>query len=176
MFDGKVYVIDTLSTGPEMELLMEFIRQRIDEGMEFEDICKAVDRYREENTRLLFSLESLRNLAKNGRCSPAVACLAGVLGIRLVGKASVDGVLEPLNKCRGERKMLDTFYHKMLELGYDGGKVRIHHVFNARAAATLAGMIHGQYPQADVDIRPTTALCSFYAEQGGMMVGFERCL
>ena len=30
------------------------------------------------------------------------------------------------------------------------------------------------YPQADVAIRATGGLCSFYAEKGGMIIGFEK--
>jgi hypothetical protein len=34
-------------------------------------------------------------------------------------------------------------------------------------------MFLASYPQADVDIEPTGGLCCFYAEQGGLLVGFE---
>ena len=30
-----------------------------------------------------------------------------------------------------------------------------------------------QYPNCRFVIEPTTALCSFYAEAGGLMIGFE---
>lgn len=171
-FEGKVYVIDSLTTGPEMELIVEFLRDRIREGMAFEEICTAVDEYR-KHTRMVFSLESLHNLAKNGRVSHAVACLAGVLGIRLVCKASDEGMLEPLHKCRGEKRTYETLFNVIKELGYHGGKIRIAHCFNNRGASTLACMIQNLFPNVDIDIRNTTGLCSYYAEMGGLMLGFE---
>ena len=126
-----------------------------------------------KHTHLLFSLESLRNLANNGRVSPAVAKIAGVLGIRVVGKASDEGTLEQLHKCPGERKAMSTVYSEMKKEGYRGGKVRIDHCFNDGAANLLCELIKNDYPDADVIADQTRGLCTFYAELGGMMIGYE---
>ena len=169
---AKVHVIDTLSTGPEMRLIMEKLKQWIDENRSFEQMKEAIHKYMEK-THLLFSLESLTNLARNGRVNPAVAKIAGVLGIRVVGKASDEGTLQQLHKCRGEKKALDTVLEEMKSLGYCGSKVRISHCFNPEAAGTLKGLIRKVFPESDVEIESTRGLCSFYAEQGGLLVGFE---
>ena len=58
-------------------------------------------------------LESLRNLANNGRVSRLAASAAGILGIRGIGKASERGDLEQLAKCRGEKKALPAFLQLM---------------------------------------------------------------
>lgn len=168
---AKVHIIDSTSTGPEMRLIMEFIRDRMFEGKTFDEIKESTEQYC-EHTHLLFSLESLTNLARNGRVNPAVAKIAGVLGIRIVG-AATEGVLDPLHKCRGEAKALDTIYKEMKLRGYGGGKVGISHCFNLNAANILKEKIHADYPEASVMIEPTTALCSFYAERGGLIIGFE---
>ena len=34
-------------------------------------------------------------------------------------------------------------------------------------------MVRVKYPEADVEIYPARALCSFYAERGGIILGFE---
>jgi hypothetical protein len=31
-----------------------------------------------------------------------------------------------------------------------------------------------KFPNTNVRIRPTSGLCSFYAEDGGLIVGYER--
>lgn len=171
---AKVHIIDSTSTGPEMRLIMEFLRDRMLEEKSFEEIKTAVEQYC-EHTHLLFSLESLTNLARNGRVNPAVAKIAGVLGIRVVG-AATEGVLDPLHKCRGEAKAMDTIYKEMKLRGYGGGKVGISHCFNIGAANSLKEKILADYPDANVFIEPTTALCSFYAERGGLIIGFEDAL
>ena len=168
---AKVYVIDSLSAGPEMRLIIEFLGECINEGLSFEEIKKKVLKY-SEHTHLLFSLESLTNLARNGRVNPAVAKIAGVLGIRVIG-AATEGVLDPLHKVRGEAKAIDTIYSEMKERGFSGGKVVIAHCFNLNAAESLKEKILTNYPSANIVIEPTTALCSFYAERGGLMIAYE---
>ena len=121
-------------------------------------------------------LESMKNLANNGRVSPIVAKFAGMLGIRVIGKASDVGTLEQLEKCRGEAKTLPTIVDQMIRLGYSGGKVKIAHCLNEPAANKLKSLIKQKYHNADIDIYPCRGLCSFYAERGGLLIGFEKAL
>lgn len=169
----KVCVIDSLSTGGEMELIAEKIREWIDADFSFEEICERIREY-QKAIGLLFMLESMQNLANNGRVSKIAAKAAGLLGIRVVGKASDVGTLEPLEKCRGEKKALTALVAMLTSLGYEGGKVRISHCLNENAAQQLKNMLLSLYPDADISIRPTGGLCSFYAEKGGMIIGFEK--
>ena len=169
--DRRVCVIDSRNTGPGMKLLAERIAALLREGAEFDEICERVSAYRED-TELLFLLESLTNLANNGRVSRAVALLAGILGIRMLGRA-VEGEIKPVQKPRGEKKALEATFAEMRALGYCGGKLRISHNQNEAAACMLCERVRAQYPEADVEIYPARALCSFYAERGGIILGFE---
>lgn len=169
---AKVRVLDTRSAGPEIQLLTEKLREWILSGMEFEEIIPELERYK-NRTHLLFSLESLRNLANNGRVSPGVAKVARVLGIRIVGVASEEGTLEPLHKCRGENRARKAIFTEMEQRGFCGGRVRIAHCFNETASEELKKAILDRYPEAEVSIIPCGGLCSFYAERGGLLVGFE---
>ncbi len=172
--NAKVCVLDTLSTGPEMKLLVEKLRERIQAGDLFEQIERHVREYM-QHTHLLFTLRSLNNLAKNGRVSPAVAKLASVLRICVLGRASDEGTLEPLQKCRGEKKTLAATFETMKNMGFKGGKVRIDHCLNLDGAQQLKNMILSVFPACDVIIAECRALCSYYAERGGMLIGFEDC-
>ena len=166
----RVLVIDSLSAGPEMALMIERIRERILTGDDLDTIEKTFDRHR---TRLLFVLSSLKNLANNGRVSPLVAKVAGTLGIRMVGTASGEGKLDLLHKCRGEVRALETVLRSMIEAGFAGGRVKIAHCLNSPAAENLKRLIRESFANAAVDVYPTGGLCSFYAERGGLLVGFE---
>ena len=170
--DAKVCVIDSLSAGPEMAMLVEKLREYILKDMSFEYIENAIREYLKQ-THLLFSLQSLVNLARNGRVSPAVAKVAGILGIRVVGKASDVGTLEPMHKCRGEKKALESILEEMKAHGFAGTRVRISHCFNLESATQLKNMILARFPGSDVIISECTALCSYYAEKGGLLIGFE---
>ena len=168
---SKVFVVDTLSAGPEMRVIIEYIKEQMLLGKTFEEIKEAVTEY-QNRTHLVFSLQSLTNLARNGRVNAAVAKIAGVLGIRVMGAAK-DGVLDPLHKCRGEAKTLDTIYEEMKKRGFNNGKVRIAHCFNEESANILKEKILADFPESDIQIEKNGALCSFYAERGGLLVGFE---
>jgi len=171
--ERKVSVIDTLSTGPEMELLVEKCAALAEAGASYEEVCDAAKNYSSE-TGLLFMLATLDNFARNGRVSPALAKLIGVLNIHIVGRASDAGELEPLHKCRGEKKSIDRLWKEMLEEGYRGGKVRIRHTDNKAAAKSLIRLIVNEYPDADIRAGSNRGLCSYYAERGGILVGFEK--
>ena len=170
--EKKVCVIDSLSTGPEMQLIKEKIDALLEDGKSYEEVCDTIAEYK-KTTHLTFVLKSLTNLANNGRVNPAVAKIAGVLGIHLVGIASEVGTLEPKGKTRGEKKAIVSLWSQMKELGYKGGKVIIDHCFNEEAAKQLAAMIKSEFASAVIKIGTTRGLCSFYAEQGGMLVGME---
>ena len=168
----RVLVIDTLSTGPEMELIVEKLRQLHHQGLTLEEMDGEIARYR-KSTHLVFSLQSMRSLVNNGRVSPAVAALAGLMNIRMVGIASEAGTLQPVRKCRGEKRTLEGLLTVMEEHGYAGGKVRIAHCGNPEAAGALTEEIRRRHPDADLSVRPTRGLCSYYAEQGGILIGYE---
>jgi len=170
--EAKVHVINSLSAGPELRVMAEKLVELIHAGLEFEEIVRQFEEYA-KHTHLVFMLESLTNLARNGRVNPAVAKIAGVLGIRVIGKASDVGTLQDMYKVRGADKSLNTLFKLMLDEKYTGGKVRIAHCQNQEAADRLKQMVLARYPMADVRLEECGALCSYYAERGGLLVGFE---
>ena len=170
--DRKVCIIDSLSAGPELKLIVEKILELRSQEKSFEKISTAIKEYMKE-THLVFMLKSLTNLANNGRVSPAVAKIAGVLNILVVGIASDVGTLEQKEKARGEKKAIATMKKIMEEMGYKGGKVRIDHCFNLEDAKKFKELILNAYPNADIVLNINRGLSRFYAETGGILVGFE---
>ena len=168
----KACIFNTLSAGPQQMFLNEKIMELAEQGLDFETIReKALEYYK--NTHILFCLESMMNLARNGRTSMAVAKIAGMLGIRVCGDVKA-GMITPVHKPRGAKRATETLVEMIRERGfYDGAQLRIAHCFAETQAQDLANAILAQFPNARITIEPTTALCSFYAEVGGMMIGFE---
>lgn len=171
--EAKVAVFDSRSTGPELRLILEKLQDCIARGLPFEQTVQEVEAYR-HHTGLLFCLHSLHNMAQNGRVNKVVAAAVGVLGIRIVGKASDAGTLAQLARSRGDRKALPEMIGQMRQAGYTGGKVRLTHVENPALADSFAGQLLAAWPDADVQIAASTGLCSYYAESGAIMVGFEH--
>ena len=168
----QAYIFNTLSAGPQQMFLNEKVMELADQGVDFETIKEKVMEYY-HNTHILFCLESMMNLARNGRTSMAVAKLAGMLGIRVCGDVK-GGMITPVHKPRGAKKTTQTLVEMIKERGfYDGAQLRIAHCFGLTQAQDLANAILAEFPNARITIEPTTALCSYYAEAGGLMIGFE---
>ena len=168
----QVCVFNTLSAGPQQAFLNERVMELAEQGLDFEEIKeKALEYYR--NTHILFCLESMMNLARNGRVPMAIAKIGGMLGIRVCGDVKA-GMITPVHKPRGVKKATQTLVDMMTERGfYDGAQLRIAHCFGEQQAKDLAEATLAKFPNAKITIEPTTALCSFYAEAGGLMIGFE---
>ncbi len=170
--NAKIHVFDSHSTGPEMRLIIDKIAELKATGKSFDEVVQEVTDY-QQHTRLFFMLESFKNLANNGRISKAVAGIAGVLGIRILATASLEGTIEPHSKSRGEKGALKKFIECMVEAGYSGGKVYISHCKNSEFAETLKSSIFALFPKAKVLIYETKGLCSYYVEKGGIILGCE---
>ena len=166
--ETKIHVIDSLSAGPEMELIIDKLKELIDAGLNFDEICAKINAYKEK-THLNFALESLDNLAKNGRISPAVAKVAK---IRIIGRPD-DGKLTPIGKARGAKKTISYLIKDMEEHGFSNGRVIIAHILNEEGANNLKQTILDKHPEASVEIRNARGLCTYYAQKGGLMVGYE---
>ena len=168
----KVFIFDSLSAGPELMMIADKIRQCEAEGMDYEATKAAVLDYH-NHCHTAFCLESLTNLSRNGRVSPAAAKIAGVLGIRVVGTAQ-GGTIIPVQKPRGAKKATHAMVETMKERGFhDGALVRIAHCYAQEQVAAFREAILTEFPNTRFLLEQTTALCSFYAEVGGYIVGYE---
>lgn len=168
----KVHVFDSLSTGPEMRLLIEKLKEVIEEDLTFEEIVEKGQDYL-KHTRLFFALKSLHNFAMNGRVNKAVASAIGVLNISIFATASEEGTIQQISKCRGEKKVVKSMIEHLENAGYHGGKVRISHADNLKLAHSVRDKILELYPHADIIVYPMGGLCTYYAEIGGLLVGCE---
>ena len=168
----KIHVFDSLSTGPEMRLLIEKLKEMIEEDLTFEEIVEKGQDYL-NHTRLFFALKSLHNFAMNGRVSKAVASAIGVLNISIFATASEEGTIQQISKCRGEKKVVKSMIEHLENAGYHGGKVRISHADNLKLAHNVRDKILELYPHADIIVYPMGGLCTYYAEIGGLLVGCE---
>lgn len=170
--ETKICVIDSLSTGPEMYLILEKLAQFTREGKTFEEISAAILEYR-KTTRLFFAFQSIHNLAQNGRVNKLVASAVGIMNIRIVGTASPEGTIQPLTKCRGDKKALEALIKELKTAGYAGGKFRISQIENEPYAEQIAAAVKENFGTSDIQILPSRGLCSYYAERGGIILACE---
>lgn len=170
--NAQVHLIDSLSAGGEVDLLALEINRLIKEGLDFDALVDAITAYNAK-TKLIFVLAKVDNLVKNGRLSKLVGAVVGLLNIRMVGEASSEGKLELLQKARGQKKAVTAAIEEMLKAGYQGGKVVITHRNNEKICQQLEEGLRAKFPDVSFTAVPTSGLCSFYAEEGGILMGYE---
>lgn len=170
--EANIHVIDSLSAGGEVDLIITKLNELIKEGLSFNEIVEAITHY-QEKTKLLFVLAKVDNLVKNGRLNKLIGAVVGLLNIRMVGEASETGTLELLQKARGAKKALTAAVDEVLKAGYKGGRIIIAHRNNEKFCQQFSSLIKEKFPAADISFLPTSGLCSFYAEEGGLLLGYE---
>lgn len=170
--NANIHVIDSLSTSGEIDLIVLELERLINLGLSFEEVVERITAY-QEKTRLIFVLAKVDNLVKNGRLNKLVGKVVGLLNIRMVGQASKEGTLELLQKARGQKKAVSALVEEIQKAGYKGGKVYIAHANNPKICEQISEKIKAIYPDAVIQTGRTSGLCSFYAEDEGILVGYE---
>lgn len=168
----NIHLIDSLSAGGEMDLIVDEINRLIATGLEFDELVQAITAY-QENSKLLFVLAKVDNLVKNGRLSKLIGTVVGLLNIRMVGEASSEGKLELLQKARGHKKSVTAAFEEMKKAGYNGGRIVMAHRNNAKFFQQFSELVKTQFANATIEEVATSGLCSFYAEEGGLLMGYE---
>ena len=170
--DVNIHIIDTLSAGGENDLIIKKLNLLIGQGLSYEEVVTEITAY-QAKTKLLFVLAKVDNLVKNGRLSKLIGAVVGLLNIRMVGEASQDGKLELLQKARGAKKSLIAAFDELIKAGYAGGQIIIAHRNNLKFCQQFSEMVRERFPQAVIEVIPTSGLCSFYAEENGLLMGYE---
>lgn len=168
----NIHIIDTLSAGGENDLIIKKLNLLIGQGLSYEEVVTEITAY-QAKTKLLFVLAKVDNLVKNGRLSKLLGAVVGLLNIRMVGEASQDGKLELLQKARGAKKSLIAAFDELIKAGYAGGQIIIAHRNNLKFCQQFSEMVRERFPQAVIEVIPTSGLCSFYAEENGLLMGYE---
>ena len=172
--EKKIAIIDSFATAGEEVLILRKAKALIEEDPErdFEALEKTLYDY-QQSLETVFTLENFDNLVKNGRMKPLVGTLLQTLGIHVIADATPQGTIRVRDKARGEKKTLERMVKLMGEAkDCQGAEVIIAHCNNPEGAARLKEAILKTLPVKSVELIPTRGLCSFYAMDQGLIVGF----
>jgi DegV family protein with EDD domain len=169
--DRQIAVVDSRSAGSELVLLIRRLCCLIEVGYDFDTVVDTIRQFVRQ-THVIFAFSSFENLVKNGRIGIVSGYLAGKLGFWGIGTGSPEGKIQVKRKVRGSKKAFDTIVKEMREHGLAQSSVVISHCQNAEFAVKLKETIQEQWQDVDVTILPTRGLCSYYAEKGGVIIGY----
>lgn len=167
----NIHIIDSKATAGKMVLIKEKALELINDGLEFNEICKELDEYN-NSTHLVFALGGYDNLIKTGRMSKISGIMATALGIRAVAIAK-DGKIEVAKKPRGEKNAISAMIEIMQSTkSLKGKNVVISHCENPSAAEYMKNQITEKLGVKSVRIIKCKGLTSFYTMEKGIIAGY----
>ena len=169
--ERNIEILNSRGTGPSLNMIIYKLCELIDKGLGFEEVRTEVHRFMEDH-KLIFALSSYHNLVNNGRMPKIAGIVLGHLGLWGVGIASEEGTIKMKKIAKGGRKTLQVIMGDLKERVADKGCVVISHCENEEFANSLKKAVQNAYSGMEVRIMKTRGLCSYYAEKGGIIVGF----
>jgi len=168
----KVFILDSLSAGPEIQLIISKIEELIKLKKSYTEIRNSIMDYR-QRTRLMFTLPTIETITNYSRINPAIAKHASSLGYRILGKASFEGNFISTRICHGQKNTFKKLIEEIKSSGYRGGRLVISHTDNEKSALNLKALLTEAFGNVQIDIMKNGGLCSYYTKMGGIFVGYE---
>ena len=169
--DRKIEILNSRGTGPSLNMIIYKLRELISRGLTYEEVKQEIHKYMEDH-KLIFALSSYHNLVNNGRMPKIAGIVLGHLGLWGVGIASEEGTIKMKKIAKGGKRTLQVIMSDLKERVADKECVVISHCENDEFARNLKIAVEKAYADMEVRIMRTRGLCSYYAERGGIIVGF----
>ena len=169
--ERNIEILDTRGTGPSLSMTIDKLCDLIRQGLSFKEVRTQIHKFMEDH-KLIFALSSYHNLVNNGRMPKIAGIVLGHLGLWGVGIASEEGTIKMKKIAKGGKKTLQVIMNDFKERTADKESIVISHCQNEAFALNLKKAVEAEYPEKIVKIYPTRGLCSYYAEKGGIIVGF----
>lgn len=170
-----VVVWDTrTATAAHGMLVREAVKMR-DAGESVEATVAHLEELRDKCT-LIFALETLENIVKNGRCSKAKGLMTSLLNIKAVLGVTKDGSLDTMGKGKGMRRALGNLV-KLLEETYGEGAKLVVTPFTARNEAGVKELIDLMEKRGFVlDVQPVLSVGPVIATHTGEGIVGVACM
>ncbi len=170
----KIHIFDSKGASSMQVLIAIKIGELVDEGLTFDEIVMKVENYI-RYSHVLFVLDKIDTLEKNGRLSGMKAKIVRALNLKLILMATPEGAIDMADKARGTKKALKKM---VLDMGNVGTltkdtRIAISHVKCPERAEYVKKLIEDTYDEfKEIIIVKTKGLSSTYANVGGIILSF----
>ena len=150
----KVRTVDSESASAAIAMLGLAIQRRLERGTSDEEIDELVRRFR-DGAGMIFTVDTLEFLRRGGRIGRASAWAGQLLHVKPL--LTIKREVIPLKRVRGNQKAMLEFISEFTSKTVDAPslKVGIAHAEAPERAEQLKKMVHGERPQAEVEIVTT---------------------
>jgi DegV family protein with EDD domain len=171
--ESFVHIFDSKTAAAGETLIAIKVKQLIEENLKPQEIIEQAEKYISKlNT--LFILDSLDNLAKNGRISNFKATLANIMNIVPIMGEDGEGRIVLKEKVRGKKKAFSRLVDMLDEynIDFENTILGITHVNCLEKAEKLRDDIKAKYNFKDIKIFDPAGLSTVYAYDGGIVIAF----
>lgn len=177
-YEGRVFVVDNGRVSAPLHRSVLDALELIQEGYTAPEIKEMLEAARADMV-IYIGVQTLENLKRGGRISPATAALGSILHIKPVLKFDV-GTLDTFQKCRSFEKakkaMLDAMRHDLettFKAWYDAGEVYLLAASSASPEETeqWVAEIKEAFPGMDILCDELSLGVSCHIGAGGLGIG-----
>ena len=164
--DRDITVIDSKFTSMALGFIAVEAARAVKEGKSKEEVLELIHYYMEKG-HILFMVDTLEYLQKNGRIGKAAAFLGGLLKMKPILSLK-DGAIVPVEKARGSKKALQSMVDLLKEKLPPGGKVKgaVVHGNALATAEELVERIKDAYDISELIITPVGAVIGCHTGPG----------
>ncbi len=177
-YAGRVLVVDSGRASAILHRMVLDAQELIEEGYSAEEIRKVLEDSRDKMV-IYIGVQTLENLRRGGRITPAAAALGTILNIKPVLQFDV-GTLDVFRKCRGfaktKKTMLEAMRHDLetrFKEWYDRGEISLLAASSAPPEETekWVGEIKAAFPELEVMCDDLSMGVSCHIGYGGLGIG-----
>lgn len=177
-YTGRVLVVDSGRVSALLHRMVLDALELIEEGYSAEDIRRILEDARDKMV-IYIGVQTLENLKRGGRITPATAALGTILNIKPVLQFDV-GTLDVFKKCRGfvktKKTMLEAMRHDLetrFKEWYDRGEIYLLAASSAPPEETDAWVqeIRQAFPELEVMCDALSMGVSCHIGYGGLGIG-----
>lgn len=170
--EKNVYLVDSQTAAAGQTSVVLKIMDILEKTDDFESASKEIEAMVEQN-KTYFILESLDNLAKNGRINKHVIKFATMINIKPIMKAS-KGEIDIHEVNRGLKKALSNMVKQIGKdlTDFQDKRLIVSHVDADDKADFLIEKVQGLYDFKEIIKIRTKGLATAYADNGGIIIGF----
>lgn len=171
--DAKIMIFDSKSACAGQALLAYKIIEFEKEYGNFKKVIEMTSQFIKQQD-IIFTLEDITFLLKNGRLTGIKALLVTALNIVPILTASEHGTIEHMGQARGIKRALKKLKEHVID-GVEKGKktmLVISHCNAFERAMTLKDELIALFPNLDVKVIATGGISTLYAGNGGIVVSY----
>lgn len=171
----RIEVINTKTASCGIGLLMHEVSKKINEDHPFEELVEHMQ-HRVEQTTTLFVLKTLENLILGGRLDKVKGTIAKTLNIKLLMRASEEGMIEVTERVRGDKKSIRRFVQQIGEYtkNVEDKVITMTHCNAEDRAKSVLADISNNYSFKDKYLSETGPLISNYGGDGALVISFFK--